>query len=54
MRKRMAYVSFNTGIVHHFVNMIGNDSRLDLARSYVQDFSRHAAHLAHGILLLLI
>ena len=43
----MTYVSFYTGLVHDFVDVIGRDADFDLTRSYIEHFSREPAHLAH-------
>ena len=49
-----AYLSLNTGVVHHFINVISCDPRLELFCSYVEHLPRNLADLSHAILGFLV
>jgi hypothetical protein len=48
------YISLNSSLVHNLIEIVGCYARPDLAGGRIEDFAGQAAHLAHGVLLLLV
>ena len=48
------YISLDTLSVHHLVDVVRCDARLELSRGCIEDFPSQSAHLAHRLLLLFV